>query len=176
MVGVVGGANLVNGVIPLPAQAATTGSGGIERPGPVRPGDPLTVADGVTFFAPDGWSIISSSDGQIVVGKGTAAMEVDAGPFSGVPADLEAAYRAKLLAPGDQASKPKQLTFGNGIPGLGVVYTKSTDAGPIDGIYVVGAVGDEGVIFNLVTPQGDIATYEDDADAALGTITVAGTR
>jgi hypothetical protein len=101
---------------------------------------------------------------------------VQARPFSGTLEELEAAYRdADLGSSGSGASDPKQVTFGKGIPGLAVVYSVTAgDAGPIDGVYVVGLVDGTAIVVDVFAPQGTLGRYSDDASVVLDSLNVSG--
>jgi hypothetical protein len=169
MVGVVGGANVVNGAVATPAGGGTAAGGG-----PVAPGGKVSVADGVAFTVPAGWSVVSTVAGQVDLGRGSAHVTVMAGPYNGTVADLDAQFRSTMFSVGDKASDPEGITFGNGIPGMGALYAASVTGGQADGVYVVGASQGIGLVFNLFTLRGDLNAYQGDADALLGSITVTG--
>ena len=117
----------------------------------------------------------SSEEGKLVIAKGRAAIEIDAQPFGESPADLEAIIRKSVIGPNDAAAAPKQVTFGNDIPGVAVAFATTTSKGvALDGIYVVGVRGGVGVVLFLFAAQGQLQSYTDDADAVLGSITIGG--
>jgi hypothetical protein len=169
MIGVVGGANVVNGAVATPAGGGTAAGGG-----PLAPGGKLSVADGVALTVPAGWSVVTTAAGHVELGRGTAHVSVDAGPYAGTVADLDALFRSKMFSAGDKASDSQSITFGNGIPGMGALYAASVSGGQADGVYVVGASQGIGLVFNLFTLQGDLTAYQGDADALLGSISVTG--
>ncbi len=186
MIGVFGGANLVNAVVPLPTNPGTvtgnpgqTGTGqpgtGPAQPGPVTAGQPTDVGSGVKIYAPAGWSVTQSQDGSTAFSRGSAVVIVTVGSFSGSPADLEKQYRAQFTDMQFSGSAPNQATMGSGIPAVAVVYTAVLQGKTqVDGIYVVGVSKGVGVVVNALAPQGQLQALSADISAIVGSVQVGG--
>ena len=111
MVGTVFGVNLVNAAVPLPSDGTGTVDPGPAVPGPIRrrpgpadgtavdpgpvpPGTGLEVGSGVVVYPPDGWTVVGSESGQVVLQKGGGGHPACwASPWTASPLDLASAYR-----------------------------------------------------------------------------------
>ncbi len=174
MIGVVGGANLINTAVPLPADPGSDGTqqGGLEQPGPVTPGEAIDVGNGIQVEAPGGWSVTGSSNGQVTLQKGQAVIVVEGGPYGGTTSDLQATIHDSIFEKSQgTAGQPQDITFGPGIDGLAVRYTMVAPD-EVDGIYVVGISSGTAVIGIIATPPGLLRQYAGDMDSVLASLVI----
>jgi hypothetical protein len=191
MVGTVFGANFVNAAIPLPTDPGTVNPGpevpvgpgpdpgrptaAPVEPGPVAPGAGIDVGYGVVVYPPDGWSVVGSESGQVVLQKAGAIVIVLGVPWQQSPADLATAYRDAFFASGQfTANEPESGEIGSGIPAVALAYTGILEGTQVDGAIFAGASGGTGVAVNVFAAQGGLQGLGSDIDAILGTIQVAG--
>jgi hypothetical protein len=189
MVGTVLGANLANAAVPLPSSV------GVVDPGPGVPGDPtpgqpgappidpgpgvpgtgLEVGSGVIVQPPDGWSVVGSESGQVVLQKGAAVILVLATPWTASPVDLVVAYRDSFFEGGQfSADEPQSLQIGNSIPAAGFPYTGVLEGSPVDGAIIAGTASGSGVLVNVIAAAGGLAGASDDVDQLLETVRITG--
>ncbi len=191
LIGTVLGANLVNAVVPLPSRTEAVNPGpGVPaqpnpnpgqptaapvQPQPVAPGTGLAVGSGVTVYPPDGWSVVGSQSGQVVLQKGAGVIVVLAMSWAKSPNDLVVAYRDAFFKNGQfTANEPQSLQIGNGIPAAGFQYTGVFEGSQVDGAIVAGAAGGSGVAVNVIAPSGGLQSVSDDADKLLRTVQIKG--
>jgi hypothetical protein len=191
LVGTVLGANLVNAVVPLPSNIGAVDPGpGVPGnpdpdpgqptappidPGPGVPGAGLEVGSGVVVYPPDGWSVVGSESGQVVLQKGAAVIVVLATPWTTSPVDLVVAYRDSFFEGGQlTANEPQSLQIGNGIPAAGFQYTGVLDGSQVDGAIIAGAAGGSGVLVNVIASAGGLPGVSDDVDLLVGTVQITG--
>ena len=176
MIAGIGGVNLLDAIIPVPAGTVGGTSSGGTSTGPTGPTDPgvaIDVHNGYQVYAPDGWQIVENDSQGLYLGKGSGVIAIQTQAFDGSLSDFEAAYRTVEFAAtgaGTAATDPTQGTIGGGVPALVVSYTMATDKGQIDGAYVAGLRGGVGIIVDLVTPSGSIDRYADDLNQLLRTV------
>ncbi len=191
LVGTVLGANLVNAVVPLPSSTGRVDPGpGVPvqpnpnpgqpaappiQPQPVQPGSGLDVGSGVVVYPPDGWSVVGSESGQVVLQKGAAVLVVVAVAWPKSPNDLAVAYRDALFN-GVQytANEPQSLQIGDGIPAVGFKYTCVQEGNQVDGAIFAGVARGSGVVVNVMAPAGGLDGVTGDIDRLLGTVQIKG--
>jgi hypothetical protein len=191
LLGTVFGANLVNAVVPLPSRTAAVNPGpGVPaqpnpnpgqptaapvQPQPVAPGTGLDVGSGVTVYPADGWSVVGSQSGQIVLQKGTAVIVVVAAIWPKTANDLAVAYRDAFFKDIQvTANDPQSLQIGNGIPAAGFKYTCVLQGNQVDGAVFAGVAGGSGVVVNAIAPAGGLDAISGDIDHILGTVQIKG--
>ena len=191
MVGTVFGANLVNAVVPLPSSTGSVDPGpGVPGdpnpnpgqptappvdPQPVPPGSGLAVGAGVVVYPPDGWTVVGSESGQVVLQKGAAVILVLGTAWAASPLDLAVAYRDSFFTGGQfTANEPQSLQIGNGIPAAGFQYTGVLEGSQVDGAIIAGTAGGSGVVVNVIASAGGLQGVSDDADQILGTVQITG--
>lgn len=191
LVSTVLGANLVNAVVPLPSNPGPVDPGpGAPAdpnpnpgqptappvdPGPSVPGAGLEVGSGVVVYPPDGWSVVGSESGQVVLQKGAAVILVLGTPWTTSPLDLVVAYRDSFFKGGQfTANEPQSLQIGNGIPAAGFQYTGVLEGSQVDGAIIAGAAGGSGVLVNVIASAGGLQGVSDDVDKILGTVQITG--
>ena len=191
LVGTVLGANLVNAAIPLPSNPGPVDPGpGVPGdpnpnpgqptappvdPGPSVPGAGLKVGSGVVVYPPDGWSVVGSESGQVVLQKGAAVILVLGTPWTTSPLDLVVVYRDAFFKGGQfTANEPQSLQIGNGIPAAGFQYTGVLEGSQVDGAIIAGAAGGSGVLVNVIASAGGLQGVSDDVDQILGTVQITG--
>jgi len=191
MVGTVFGVNLVNAAVPLPSSTGTVDPGpGVPGdpntdpgqptappvdPRPVPPGTGLDVGSGVVVYPPDGWSVVGSTSGQVVLQKGAAVILLLGLEWTASPLDLLVAYRDEFFPAGQlTANEPQSLEIGIGIPAAGFQYTGVLDGTQVDGAIIAGAGGGSGVLVNVVASAGGLQAISDDVDHILGTVQLTG--
>ncbi len=186
-----GSVNLVNAAIPLPTDPGTVSPGpevpggpGPDpgqptappvEPGPVQPGAGIDVGYGVVVYPPDGWTVVGSESGQVVLQKAGAIVIIVGLPWPQSPADLATAYRDAFFAGGQfTANEPESGEIGSGIPAVAFAYTGILEGTQVDGAIVAGASGGTGVVVNVFAAKGGLQGLKNDIDAILGTIQVTG--
>jgi len=191
LVGTVLGANLVNAVVPLPSSTGRVDPGpGVPaqpnpnpgqptappvQPRPVAPGTGLDVGSGVVVYPPDGWTVVGSQSGQVVLQKGAAVIIVISTPWTTQPLDLLVAYRDAFFKGGElTASEPQTLQVGNGIPAAGLQYTGVVEGTQVDGVIIAGVAGGSGVVANVIASSGGLQGVSDDVGKLLGTVQIKG--
>lgn len=188
MVGTVFGANLVNAVVPLPSSTGSVDPGpGVPGdppnpgqptappvdPHPVPPGSGLAVGAGVVVYPPDGWTVVGSESGQVVLQKGAAVILVLGTAWAASPLDLAVAYRDSFFTGGQlTANEPQSLQIGNGIPAAGFQYTGVLEGSQVDGAIIAGTAGGSGVVVNVIASAGGLQGVSDDVDQILGTVQI----
>lgn len=191
LVGTVLGANLVNAVVPLPSSTGHVDPGpGVPaqpnpnpgqptappvQPQPVQPGTGLDVGSGVVVYPPDGWSVVGSQSGQVVLQKGAAVIIVLGTPWTTEPLALLVAYRDAFFKDRElTANEPQTLQIGNGIPAAGLQYTGVVEGTQVDGVIIAGAAGGSGVVANVIASSGGLQGVSDDVGKLLGTVQIKG--
>lgn len=191
MIATVFGANFVNAAIPLPADPGTVNPGpGVPgdpgpdpgqptappvEPGPVQPGTGIDVGYGVVAYPPNGWTVVGSESGQVVLQKAGAIVIIVGLPWQQSPADLATAYRDAFFASGQfTANEPESGEIGSGIPAVALTFTGILEGAQVDGAIFAGASGGTGVVVNVFAAKGGLEGLGNDIDAILGTIQVTG--
>jgi len=191
MIATVFGVNLVNAAIPLPADPGTVNPGpevpggpGLDpgqptaapvEPGPVQPGAGIDIGYGVVAYPPDGWTVVGSESGQVVLQKAGALVIILGLPWAQSPADLATAYRDAFFASGQfTANEPEAGEIGSGIPAVALAYTGILEGTQVDGAIFAGAIGGSGVVVNVFAAKGGLGGLQNDIEAILGTIQVTG--
>lgn len=174
IVGIVGGANLVNAAVPLPTDPITPvvpgpaipdpepdpvdpGTGGQPPvdPGPVDPGSAVEVGHGLVLYPPAGWSVVASEPGQVALQKGGVVLVALATPYDGDPATLADTYAEAFFAGGQfQSSSPETGTLGDGVPAVVIAWSGIADGAQYDGVLAAGAASGTGMILNAIAPKG----------------------
>ena len=185
------GANFVNAAIPLPADPGTVNPGpevpvgrGPDpgrptappvEPGPVAPGAGIDVGYGVVAYPPNGWTVVGSESGRVVLQKAGAIVIVVGLPWRQSPADLATAYRDAFFTAGQfTAGEPESGEIGGGIPAVALAYTGILEGTQVDGAIFAGASGGTGAVVNAFAAKGGLEGLKNDVDAMLGTIQVTG--
>jgi hypothetical protein len=191
MIATVFGANFVNAVVPLPSSTGPVNPGpGVPaqpnpnpgqptappvNPQPVPPGTGLDVGSGVVVYPPDGWTVVGSESGQVVLQKGAGVILVLGTPWTTSPLDLAVAYRDVFFKGGEfTASEPQTLQIGNGIPAAGLQYTGVLEGTQVDGVIVAGVTGGSGILVNVIASVGGLQGVSDDVGKLLGTVQIKG--
>ena len=191
MITTVFGANFVNAVVPLPSSTGPVNPGpGVPvqpnpnpgqptappvQPQPVPPGTGLDVGSGVVVYPPDGWTVVGSESGQVVLQKGAGVVLVLGTPWTTSPLDLAVAYRDVFFKGGEfTASEPQTLQIGNGIPAAGLQYTGVLEGTQVDGVIIAGVTGGSGILVNVIASAGGLQGVSDDVGKLLGTVQIKG--
>ena len=188
MIGTVVGVNFVNAAVPLPADP-----GGVVEPGPgvpgatplpddplpadpgpVSPGSPVEVGAGVTVYPPDGWSVVGSEQGQVVLQKAGVVLIAIGGAYDGTPEDLATEYRDAFGEAVSQFSAGdfQSTQLGNGIPSVVFPYVGIADGSQVDGVIAAGVASGTGVILNILAPTGQLGSVSDDLDVIGNTVQI----
>jgi hypothetical protein len=191
MVGTVFGANLVNAAVPLPSSTGTVDPGpGVPAdpntdpgqptappvdPRPIPPGTGLDVGSGAIVYPPDGWSVVGSTSGQVVLQKGAAVILLLGLEWRASPLDLLVAYRDEFFTAGQfTANEPQSLEIGSGIPAAAFQYTGVLEGTQVDGAIIAGAGGGSGILVNVVASAGGLQGVSDDLDHIVGSVQLTG--
>lgn len=159
------GSQLLNGILPAAAQ-----QGGI----PVGPGSTVELG-ALRIHLVGGWQAVNGPVGPRLA-KGSVAVDVQSGPFTGDPADLYAEFVNTQLAPfatGFGATQPSAITVGPGVRAARGAYTGVFgDAGEIEGEVTAMATGGTGYVFDAWGASGTLRSLLAEVQRMLETVEV----
>jgi hypothetical protein len=130
----------------------------------------IDVSDALRVHPVAGWTVDGPHQGEgfrtVLLTHGTAAMQVTAAPGVRQPFEILDAYVGAVLESGLgrlRVGQPQAATIG-GRPAAKVGYFGITEGGvAVEGVVVTaGAPSGEEVVFDVVAPQGDLATVAQD--------------